>query len=167
VADPIPEPLWCGDNSCLFKSLAPSRGMATNGGCRCFDDVVAWVESEKRWNRKEVAVLRRKVTALLIKKRDADAANERAAAQRAQGLIDAERAKVADLERVIAAERERSAGLVALLRDYVGIFESPEVESSLFFAAMRGVGIVSREESERADRIRAAAKAALVAAGEA
>lgn len=33
--------LGCGDNSCRF---AKSRGMSTNGGCRCFEDLPPGVD---------------------------------------------------------------------------------------------------------------------------
>lgn len=45
--------IGCGDNSCIFNALR-SPGMGTNGGCRCFDELVTWSESERRWNRDEV-----------------------------------------------------------------------------------------------------------------
>lgn len=28
--------------------------MGTNGGCRCFENLVAWLPEENRWNRDEV-----------------------------------------------------------------------------------------------------------------
>jgi len=28
--------IGCGDNSCVFRVLRTTHGMATNGGCRCF-----------------------------------------------------------------------------------------------------------------------------------
>ena len=37
------ELIGCGDNSCIFKQLRPG-GMGTNGGCRCFKDLEAWVD---------------------------------------------------------------------------------------------------------------------------
>lgn len=44
----------CGDNSCVFSALNPPGGMGTNGGCRCFQNLITWNENEKRWNREEV-----------------------------------------------------------------------------------------------------------------
>ena len=54
----------CGDNSCIFSCIRSSRGMGTNGGCRCFQPLEHWIESEKRWNREEIAKLRRDVLRL-------------------------------------------------------------------------------------------------------
>jgi hypothetical protein len=31
----------CGDNSCPFQDLSKPRGMRTNGGCRCFNELPA------------------------------------------------------------------------------------------------------------------------------
>lgn len=45
--------IGCGDNSCIFKQLRPS-GIGTNGGCRCFKNLISWLPAENRWNREEV-----------------------------------------------------------------------------------------------------------------
>jgi hypothetical protein len=49
------ESIGCGDNSCIFKQLRPG-GMGTNGGCRCFKNLEAWVDDGVggRWNKEEV-----------------------------------------------------------------------------------------------------------------
>lgn len=44
----------CGDNSCIFSALNPPGGVGTNGGCRCFQDLISWSEEAGRWNREEV-----------------------------------------------------------------------------------------------------------------
>lgn len=56
--------IGCGDNSCIFSCIRPSMGMGTNGGCRCFEGMKYWIESEGRWNRKEIDKLRRDVMTL-------------------------------------------------------------------------------------------------------
>jgi len=53
--------IGCGDNSCIFSDAKPSGGMGTNGGCRCFENLESWIESEKRWNREEVRHVRQSV----------------------------------------------------------------------------------------------------------
>lgn len=58
------EQIGCGDNSCIFSVLRTSGGMGTNGGCRCFDALESWIESEKRWNRAEIQKVRRDVLRL-------------------------------------------------------------------------------------------------------
>ncbi len=45
--------IGCLDNSCLFKQLRPG-GVGTNGGCRCFKNLISWLPAENRWNREEV-----------------------------------------------------------------------------------------------------------------
>lgn len=45
--------IGCLDNSCLFKQLRPG-GVGTNGGCRCFENLISWLPAENRWNREEV-----------------------------------------------------------------------------------------------------------------
>jgi hypothetical protein len=53
--------IGCGDNSCIFSDAISDKGMGTNGGCRCFQDLEFWIEKEQRWNRKEINYLRRSV----------------------------------------------------------------------------------------------------------
>ena len=53
--------IGCGDNSCIFSDARPSGGMGTNGGCRCFENLESWIESEKRWNREEIRHVRQSV----------------------------------------------------------------------------------------------------------
>ena len=31
--------IGCGDNSCVFRVLRTTHGVATNGGCRCFKNL--------------------------------------------------------------------------------------------------------------------------------
>lgn len=85
------ENLTCGDNSCIFGILREKRGMGTNGGCRCFDPLDAWIESEKRWNRHEVAVVRRKAMAVVSKARAATERAEKAERERDEAEARAER----------------------------------------------------------------------------
>lgn len=56
--------IGCGDNSCIFYCIRTKGGMGTNGGCRCFDPLESWIESEKRWNFAEIGKLRRDVMVL-------------------------------------------------------------------------------------------------------
>lgn len=71
------ESIGCGDNSCIFGVIRKSHGMATNGGCRCFEPLISWNEQEHRWNRAEVQRVRRDVSRLaaeVVKLRNALAA---------------------------------------------------------------------------------------------
>jgi hypothetical protein len=38
--------------------------MGTNGGCRCFEELISWDEKAGRWNRDEVGQVRHFVTML-------------------------------------------------------------------------------------------------------
>jgi hypothetical protein len=45
----------CGDNSCMFGSPG---GMATNGGCRCFDKMHGWPMEARQAVRRMATVIR-------------------------------------------------------------------------------------------------------------
>jgi hypothetical protein len=49
--------IGCGDNSCVFKVLR-GPGVGTNGGCRCFDNLISYLPEAQRWNRDEVRRVR-------------------------------------------------------------------------------------------------------------
>lgn len=53
--------IGCGDNSCIFSCIRPKGGVGTNGGCRCFKNLEAWVDdgdSGQRRNHDEVRKVR-------------------------------------------------------------------------------------------------------------
>jgi hypothetical protein len=52
------EQIGCADNSCIFRVLR-GPGVGTNGGCRCFKNLVCFVENEARSNRDEVRKVER------------------------------------------------------------------------------------------------------------
>lgn len=54
--------IGCGDNSCVFSVIRPRGGMGTNGGCRCFKNLVghlALTDGSTRSNREEVRQVER------------------------------------------------------------------------------------------------------------
>jgi hypothetical protein len=66
----IDEPVGCGDNSCIFGLLRTKGGMGTNGGCRCFENLINWNEKTRSWNREEVRKVRRATMMLVAKARN-------------------------------------------------------------------------------------------------
>ena len=52
--------IGCLDNSCIFQCIDPFKGgMRTNGGCRCFEDLIIYDNRMERWNREEIQRVRR------------------------------------------------------------------------------------------------------------
>jgi len=64
--------IGCYDNSCMFSILRPKGGVGTNGGCRCFENLVTWNETNKRWNRDEVREVRQLTMMLVQRLRQAE-----------------------------------------------------------------------------------------------
>ena len=53
------EQIGCGDNSCVFRVLRPSGGMGTNGGCRCFKNLVCAADDGSWSNRDDAKKVER------------------------------------------------------------------------------------------------------------
>jgi len=64
--------IGCYDNSCMFSILRPKGGVGTNGGCRCFENLITWNETAKRWNRDEVREVRQLTMMLVQRLREAE-----------------------------------------------------------------------------------------------
>ena len=58
------ESVGCGDNSCMFSVVKPKGGMATNGGCRCLENLRYWNSHDGVWNDADVARVRNGIYAL-------------------------------------------------------------------------------------------------------
>lgn len=101
--------IGCGDNSCIFKLLRPG-GMGTNGGCRCFEDLVSWNEDAQRWNRDEVRKVKHATLMLLQQLRVAEKERDEARAALAREQKEWAEIKKAGTA-AYAEERARSDAL--------------------------------------------------------
>lgn len=104
--------IGCGDNSCIFRVLRTGAGMATNGGCRCFKNLVGGAEDGSWSNRDDVKKVERDTLRLRALVTTLTRERDEARLQALMNLVnDAQRDREAALVRELDEARAEAARL--------------------------------------------------------